>query len=67
MVGILTWCFADTVFNIRSSDSAADFMLSGFVETTKLQIDTLSGRPMHFIHNGEFLRAIIINLKVSKS
>ena len=61
MVGILTWCFADTVFNIRSSDSAADFMLSGLVETTKLQRHIIrpAGRPMHFIH---FLRAF--NLKV---
>ena len=46
MLGILTWCFADTVFNIRSSDNAADFMLSGLVETTKLQRDKLSGRQM---------------------
>ena len=33
----LAWWFADTVFSIRSRDIAADFMLSGFVETTKLR------------------------------
>ena len=38
---ILTWWFADTVFRIRSRDIAADFMLSGFVETTKLQRKSL--------------------------
>ena len=59
---ILTWWFADTVFRMRSRDIAADFMLSGFVETTKLRRDRLSASflvPFCLLWNSTHLSAPI--------